>query len=206
MTPAVNTVTQLSIKPTLTGSLVVLRPFNGADIEAMGAVLADPDVLRLTGSVHTSAEAEGQCEVLDETTRRWYETRAEQTDRLDLAIIDRGTGRCVGEAVLNDWQEDNQSCNFRILIGRDGRDRGLGTEATRLLLEHAFTTTDLYRIELEVYDFNPRARHVYENVGFRVEGRRRAAFICDGRRIDAITMAVLRPEWQPMTCEHSRSL
>ena len=161
----------------------------------MGSILADPDVLRLTGSVHTTAAANGRINVLDYVTRQWYETRAEQPDRLDLAIIERASDQCVGEAVLNAYRAQNQSCNFRILIGPGGRDRGLGSQAMRLLLAHAFTATDLYRIELEVYAFNPRAQHVYERAGFVVEGRRRAAFVFDGQRIDAVIMAVLRPDW-----------
>lgn len=185
----------LSVKPTLTGSHVMLRPFTGADIEAMGPVLADPEVLRLTGSVHTTAAAHGHSNVLDHATRHWYQTRAAQSDRLDLAIIDRASAQCFGEAVLNDHQAENQSCSFRILIGPGGRDRGLGSQAIPLLLAHAFTATDLYRIELEVYAFNPRAQHVYQRAGFVAEGRRRAAFVFDGQRIDAIIMAVLRADW-----------
>lgn len=183
------------VKPTLIGSRVVLRPFTEADIEAMGPVLADECVLRLTGSVHTSEAATGRSPVLTEATRRWYETRADQSDRLDLAIVESVSDRCVGEVVLNEWEPENQSCNFRILIGPGGRDRGLGSQATSLILEHTFTATDLYRIELEVYASNPRAQHVYERAGFVVEGRRRSAFVFDGQRIDAITMAVLRPDW-----------
>ncbi len=37
-------------KPTLVGDRVVLRPFRPDDVDAMGSVLADPEVLRLTGS------------------------------------------------------------------------------------------------------------------------------------------------------------
>jgi len=48
---------------------------------------------------------------------------------------------------------------LRILPGPAGRDTGLGWEATRLVLDHPFTTP-VYRIELEVYAFNPRAQHV----------------------------------------------
>lgn len=182
-------------KPTLGGQRAVLRPFTPADVEAMGPVLADPDVLRLTGSVHTTDAATGARGVLDEATRRWYETRADQTDRLDLAVVDRATDRCVGEVVLNEWDPENQSCNYRIALGPTGRDRGIGSEATRLLLDHAFAATDLYRIELGVYAFNPRAQHVYERAGFVVEGRRRAALLFDGERIDEVMMAVLRPDW-----------
>ncbi|MET1034278.1 MAG: GNAT family protein [Arthrobacter sp.] len=187
--------TIFSHKPTLRGDGVVLRPFTAADIEAMGPILADPDVLRLTGSVHSTRELRAAAPVLDEATLEWYRTRAEQADRLDLAVVDAATGGCVGEIVLNDWEPANQSCGLRILLGPAGRDRGLGTAAVRLLVEYAFTQTDLFRIGLEVYSFNPRAVRVYEKAGFLVEGRRLAALVFDGVRVDAITMCALLPEW-----------
>lgn len=184
-------------KPTLVGERVVLRPFTAADIEAMGPVLADPEVIRLTGSAHTSAEIAGASAELDELTLDWYRGLAARGDRLDLAVVDRATDRCVGEAVLNDLDADNDACNFRILIGPGGRDRGLGGEATRLIVDHAFRTTGLHRIELEVYAFNPRALRVYECAGFVTEGRRRDVHRFDGERVDAIVMSVLRSEWSP---------
>ncbi|WP_203580871.1 GNAT family N-acetyltransferase [Microbacterium hibisci] len=184
------------VKPTLEGERATLRPFTAPDIDAMGEVLADPEVLKLTGSVRTTAETLDQPTQLDARTRQWYETRGTEPDRLDLAIIDPATGLCVGEAVLNEWSEPDASCNFRILIGAAGRGKGLGVEATRMLVDHAFRSTDVNRIELEVYDFNPRARHVYEQSGFVEEGRRRQAFTFDGSRIDAFIMSILREEWE----------
>lgn len=185
-----------AVKPTITGERTILRPFSPDDIVAMGPILGDPDVLRLTGSVHSIAEAESQHAQLDETGQRWYESRADQTDRLDLAIVDAARNSCVGEVVLNELSPSNDACSFRILIGPEGRDRGLGSEATRLILEHAFTTTDLHRIELEVYAFNPRARRVYEKAGFVYEGTKRDALKFDDEYIDAISMSILRTEWE----------
>jgi RimJ/RimL family protein N-acetyltransferase len=69
--------------------------------------------------------------------------------------------------------------------------RGYGTEATRLILDHAFDVVGLNRVELEVYDFNPRARHVYEKVGFIHEGTKRKALYWDGRWVDTHLMAML---------------
>lgn len=183
-------------KPTLRGERVLLRPFEAADIDAMGGILADPEVLRLTGSVHSSEEAASQSSVLDERGRTWYETRHEQPDRLDLAVVDLETGGCVGETVLNDWDADQLSCNFRILLRPGGRDRGLGSEVTRLTVDHAFATTQLHRLELEVFAFNPRAQRVYEKAGFVVEGVRRDALHFDGAFVDAVVMSILRPEWE----------
>ena len=180
-------------KPTLTGTLVTLRPFRDEDLPAMAEALADPEVLQLTGSVHTTAEAAARRPVVDDAMRRWYSSRNAQTDRLDLAVVDNATGRCVGEAVLYQWAEADAACRFRILIGPHGRDRGLGTEATRLMLDHGFTALGLRRITLDVYASNPRARRAYEKAGFAADGVRRAALRFDDRWIDAVTMSATRP-------------
>lgn len=183
-----------SDKPTLTGERVVLRPFTPADVDRMGPILADPEVLRLTGTATSTAEAEGRSPELDERTRAWYESRADQPDRLDLAVVDRDRDACVGEVVLNELDEANDACSFRVLLGPDGRDRGFGSESIRLLLDHAFASTPLHRIELGVYAFNPRAVHVYERAGFRLEGTRREALRFDDERVDEHIMSVLRTD------------
>lgn len=165
----------------------------------MGPILADPDVIRLTGSAHTTAEVEAAARhpVLDEKTRAWYESREGQGDRLDLALIDRRTDTCVGEVVINDWSPHDRSCNLRILIGPGGRNRGLGSEAVRLMVDHAFAVTGLDRISLEVMDFNPRAVTVYSRTGFVVEGRLRSAFVFDGEPHDVLVMSLLRTDPRP---------
>jgi RimJ/RimL family protein N-acetyltransferase len=178
-------------KPTLIGQLVELRPFCEADYPALAAALADPEALRLTGSVHTTAETLGHEPILDERALEWYGSRNEAPDRLDLAVVERRTEACVGEAVLNDYTAANSSCNFRILIGPNGRDRGLGTEATRLIVDYGLRELRLHRIELSVYSFNPRALHVYERAGFRIEGVARDAFRFDDEWFDVVMMSVL---------------
>ena len=160
-----------AIKPTLTGEKVILRPFTEADLPALSATLLDPEARILSGSVHDEAQArEPRSPEEDKLLLDWYGTRNDQPDRLDLAVTDKASGECVGEVVLNEWDPGNESCNFRILIGPRGRDRGLGTEATRLIVGYGFERLGLHRISLEVYAFNPRARRAYEKAGFRAEG------------------------------------
>lgn len=124
MPPAIS----FSEKPTIEGELVVLRPVRTGDAPQLAAM--DPETLRLTGTHRTYSLAE---------LEHWYSSRAEHNDRLDLAIIERATGGWAGEVVLNDLDADNLSCGFRILlVGPRHFGRGLGTEATRLILAHAF--------------------------------------------------------------------
>lgn len=174
-------------QPTLTGNLVVLRPVWVSDARALAASVLDPDVNRLTGT-HTTHSLE--------ELERWYASRAGHDDRLDLAIVERATGETVGEVVVNDLDVHNRSCGFRIaLFGRRFFGRGLGTEASRMVLAHAFETVGLHRIALEVYAFNPRARRVYEKIGFVHEGVQRQALHWQGDWIDAHSMAILAHEW-----------
>ncbi len=179
--------TDFSYKPTLTGELVILRPVVEADYEALAAAMADPEVIRFTGS---------RGEIGEEKAREWYRTRAAMTNRIDLAVVDKATGLVVGETALNEWDPDNRSCNFRILIGPSGRDRGLGTEATKLTVGYGIEELGLHRISLGVYAFNPRAQRAYEKTGFVVEGRLRDELYWDGEWVDGIVMSILAPEWK----------
>jgi RimJ/RimL family protein N-acetyltransferase len=128
--------------------------------------------------------------------RAWYSTRNEQVDRLDLAVVERATDTCVGETVLNEYDSNNRSCNFRIALAQTGQDRGLGTEALRLIVGYGFEHLDLHRISLGVFAFNPRARRVYEKAGLVVEGVHRAALRYDHTWVDEIVISILAPEWQ----------
>ncbi len=185
-----------SVKPTLTGQRAVLRPFHlDQDGPALREMLSDPEGLRLTGSNHGPADPAAWDDAAEAGFLDWYGSRNRQPDRLDLAVTDKATGECVGEVVLNDWNEGNRSCGFRTLIGPRGRNRGLGTEAVRLIVGYGFEHLGLHRIALEVYSFNPRARRVYDKVGFVAEGVLRDSLLWDGEWIDTTVMSILAPEW-----------
>lgn len=70
----------LSDKPTIQGEKIILRPFQAEDAQVMEEILQDPEVIKLTGS---SADFDS------EFLKQWYSTRNEQSNRLDLAIVDR---------------------------------------------------------------------------------------------------------------------
>lgn len=190
--PALVSETELSFaaKPTLVGERVLLRPVGTADVPGLVEMLQDTESTRLTGS-HADPDIDL------ERAANWYATRGDHDDRLDLAVVERAGGGYVGEVVLNELDTGNRSCGFRIcLIGPRVFGRGFGTEATRLILAHAFETVGVNRVELEVYAFNPRARHVYETVGFVHEGTKRQALRWDGEWVDAHLMGMLATDWE----------
>ena len=187
--------TDLATKPTIEGGLVVLRPFRDGDVDRIAEILSDPEVRALTGSVETTAEAQERQEV-DDRLRDWYATRNDQVDRLDLAIEERSTGLLVGEVVLNEVDLDARTANLRVLVGPQGRGKGIGTEAVGLVTAYGIERVGLRRITLEVFDHNPRGRRVYDKVGYTATGQRADALVFDGLSIGATDMAVDAATWR----------
>lgn len=146
-------------------------------------------MIRLTGT-HAVFERSG--------IEAWLRTRQDHHDRADWAIIRGHDGAFLGEAVINDFDPDNESANYRLwLAGPDVFGRGYGTEVTRLVIDYAFDQVGLHRLSLDVLDHNHRARRVYEKCGFTLEGRLRNALLWQGSRHDLLIMGVLRTDPRP---------
>ena len=175
-------------KPVLRGERVTLRPITVRDAEAMFAGLSDEEAMELTGTQRTFTL---------EQVRAFCARVAEADDRLDYAVTLPDDPGYKGEVVLNSIDWDNRSAGFRIaLSGPENRGKGYGTEATGLILAHAFDTLRLHRVELEVYDFNPRAQHVYKKLGFVQEGVLRDTLLWKGEYRSAIKMSLLGPDYR----------
>lgn len=179
---------QLREKPTLIGNKIILRPFRKEDLSDIADCLKDPEVHKFTGSDDSDFDAK--------EIREWYYTRNNQDDRIDLAIEDKVNQIVVGEAVVNLYDEEKNSMNYRILIGSKGRDKGFGTEATKLLTDYMFQNTDLNQLTLGVYAFNPRAKRVYEKIGFVLESIDMGDLEYEGEMIDAYNMVLTRERWK----------
>ncbi|MFG6115552.1 GNAT family N-acetyltransferase [Halobacillus sp. MO56] len=173
-------------KPMIVGEKIFLRPFKEEDFPYIEECLKDSEVIKLTGSTTDYDK---------DAVQEWYNTRNKQTDRLDLAIVDQSQNILVGEVVVNLYDENSNSMNFRILIGPRGRNRGLGTEASQRMIDYVFNHTKLNQLTLSVYDFNPRAKHVYQKVGFVVENVDENELEFEGEWIDSINMKLTRNDW-----------
>lgn len=177
----------LAATPTLTGPRIRLVPLGPQHAEAVFASLQDAESNRLTGTHQTFTR-----EAID----AFCASRADQDDRLDWAIEDVATGQYAGGIAVNEVDADNETAGFRIDLVASHRGRGLGPEAIELMLAHLFEQVGVYRVDLEVFAFNPRAQRAYEKVGFVVEGRVRGALLWDGERVDTIVMGLLRDDWK----------
>lgn len=174
-------------KPTLQGEMITLRPIRADDAEAMWAMLDDPEGNRLTGTTETFTR---------EQIDAWCASRATAEGRYDFAVTANGDDSFRGEIVLNEVDEVVRSANLRLSMGPTYRGRGYGTEGIQLVLGFAFDGIGLHRVELDVLSINARAKSLYENIGFRVEGRKRDAYRDGDGYCDAIIMAILEDEYR----------
>lgn len=102
----------------------------------------------------------------------------------------------IGEVVLMDIDDEYKSCSFRIAIfNKNNFNKGIGLKATNKALEIAFTKLNLHRVELEVFDYNPRARAMYEKAGFKLEGTKRDSIYINNKFYHVHIMSILEEEF-----------
>ncbi|MFX0099236.1 MAG: GNAT family N-acetyltransferase, partial [Candidatus Hodarchaeota archaeon] len=65
-------------------------------------------------------------------------------------------------------------------------------------LKFCFNILNLNRVELGVYEFNTRAIHVYEKVGFKHIGKKRDDIFFEGKYYDHLMMDILQEEYREL--------
>jgi RimJ/RimL family protein N-acetyltransferase len=86
---------------------------------------------------------------------------------------------------------------FGIMIGeKEFWGRGVGKEATHLIVQYGFHRLNLNRIGLGVMAEHEAAIRCYQAVGFKAEGTFREEMFCDGAYKDRLWMGLLRSEYK----------
>ncbi|MEZ4714554.1 MAG: GNAT family protein [Caldilineaceae bacterium] len=106
------------------------------------------------------------------------------------------SGRCVGTAWLHSLRTVERQARYAIgIFGASVWNRGIGLEATRLVLAYAFETLHLHRVDLRVLAFNTRAIAMYQRAGFVIEGTERDGAWINGRWESDVWMSILEEEY-----------
>jgi RimJ/RimL family protein N-acetyltransferase len=172
----------------LVGEGVELRRHDRANYRLYARWYGDEEIWRLTS---WAAEPMQRAAV-----ERLFESREASSLDDSFAIHREGKKEPIGVISLTNISKANASADLSVIVGDpQDRDKGLGTEAIRVILQHAFEDSDLNRVGLSVFEFNEQAIHAYEKLGFKREGRLRQAIRRDGRFYDAILMSILASEW-----------
>jgi [ribosomal protein S5]-alanine N-acetyltransferase len=176
----------------VSGPKIFQRPLCRADInERYLDWLNDPEVTRYmeTGIFPTT--------MLD--LEKYYAEVATSRNNVILAVIDKKSGRHVGNVKLGPIHKIHRKATFGIMLGeKKFWGRGIGIEATRLTVEYGFYRLNLQRIDLGVFAEHASAVRCYKKVGFKVEGRLRQDLFQDGEYKDRLWMGLLRSDYKPL--------
>ena len=175
----------------LRGERVALGPLRVDLADAYRRWVHDLDVRR--GILSPGLYAlEAEEEWVRETNARCAGQAPEQAN---FTINDLSDGAAVGTTGLIEIDWRLRRATFGIALG-ERRNQGLGTEATRLVLDWAFNMLGLHNVILSVLPANVGAIRAYEKAGFRRVGVRRGAVLSLGEVSDEILMDAVRHEFE----------
>lgn len=176
--------------PTLRTARLSLRPFNEADAGAMFSLHSNPRVLRYWDAPPWKEPARAQ--------RFLAACRQVEEDGTGarLAIERIADGAFIGWCGLAKWNPEYRSAALVYCLDDAAWGQGFATEAVRGLLQWAFDTLDLNRVQAETDTRNAASGRVLEKLGFVREGKLREDCIVDGEVSDSWMYGLLRRDWK----------
>jgi RimJ/RimL family protein N-acetyltransferase len=197
---------ELPLKPapvTLAGGIVRLEPLDIArDVEALFAVsngqqaalgersvdAYDADALiwrYMSGGPFESAAALGL----------WLQAQIDAPNMLPLCVFDAKADAPVGVATfMNNFPQHLKIELGGIWYSPLAQGTGANTEATYLMLKHAFAL-GYRRVEWKCDALNTRSRKAALRLGFQFEGIQEYHFVVKGRNRDTAWFRILDREW-----------
>ncbi|GAH71772.1 unnamed protein product, partial [marine sediment metagenome] len=133
----------------LKGELVNLRAVEKKDLEEIMKMHNDQEVTKYTSApLYPVSRAEEE---------KFLEKAMSHNDTEMHLAMETKEGEYIGLIGLDkiDWK--NRNAELGIVIGnKEYWGKGYGTDATKILLNHAFNQMNLYKVYLEVFDYNQR--------------------------------------------------
>jgi len=175
------------------GSHIRLRAIEKRDLPDFIRWINDPQVRENLKHYHPISMGQEE---------NWYAdvlNRPADTHPLSIEIEQDGDWVLIGNVGFMRINHHDRSAEIGIMIGeKQYWNKGHGTQAMRLMLDHGFKDHNFHRIYLHVYASNPRAIRCYEKAGYQIEGRLRQARYLSGTYQDVVVMGILKHEWQQL--------
>ena len=170
----------------LVGDTIYLSPRTAEAAEIFTEWLNDFQVTDYIGRSFQTLSLKQELEYFEENL----------SNESNFFIVTLDGDKVIGTIGFNNVDHINRAATLGIFIGdKDYREKGIGTEAVRLLLDFGFNYLNLHNINLTVMDFNLRAQKCYLKCGFKEVGRTRENRYINGKYYDTISMDILDSEF-----------
>lgn len=166
-----------------------MRWISEDDIDSLYEIFSDPQVVRYWAFgplANRDAAAAMQREIADTNLK-------DGSWKWGLAL--RDTNRLIGTTTLFNLSLSNGRAEIGYAMGRTHWGNGYMNEALTALIDHAFETVKLRRLEADVDPRNAPSIRTLERLGFQREGFLRERWHVEGEIQDAYFYGLLKHEW-----------
>jgi ribosomal-protein-alanine N-acetyltransferase len=175
--------------PTLRGRQVVLRELRASDAPSLFALLTTEEVSRFISPPPSTVE--GFERFIGWTLRQ----RAAGTYAC-FAVTVAGFDTAVGIFQVRSLEPGFETAEWGFAIGSAFWGTGLFQEGAALVLDFAFDTVGVHRLEARAAVKNGRGNGALQKLGAVQECRLRNSFLKDGQYIDQVLYAMLDTDWR----------
>ena len=183
--------------PSIETERLQLRSLSSADIPALFAIFGDHDVCR-----YWSRPALAYMAVAEALLREIEESFARRS-LFQWGVAERATGAVVGTCTLASLSREHRRAEVGYALRRDVWGRGYMAEALPALIDFAFGTLGLHRLEADVDPRNASSIRLLEGAGFVREGYLRERYHLLGEVQDAALYGLLAPAWAAWRIERT---
>lgn len=176
--------------PVLEGERLRLRALRDEDAAALLVLHGDPEVMRYWSTSPWTNIAQAQAHL----QRAWRDM--ESAGVLPWGIAERLTDSLIGTLTLFRIDRDHRRAEIGYALASTHWGKGLGSEALRLVLHHAFDTMQLERVEADTDPRNASSRRMLERLGFVQEGTLRKRWFVNDEWCDTALYGLLRGDFR----------
>lgn len=176
-------------KPFLEGEKVYLRPLEREDLKGpYRNWINDHEVTRFIEA--------GNFPLTDEGMADFYEKNIKSPNSALFAIVEKSSGKHIGNAQVKDINWINRNATRGILLGdKTCWGKGYGFEVAQLLGAYAFERLNLNKLTSITIDGNEAVQKLNKRLGYTLDGRLREEFYCDGKYYTKAVWSILRSDY-----------
>lgn len=168
----------------LQGEKVNLRTVEEEDLEFIRDNFNQPEIWKnLDYKIPQNLEQE----------REFFEEVISNEDSVNLGIC--SDNQIMGLIELREKENGDGVAEIGIWIAQDHHSEGYGTDATKILVDHAFNELRYHKVYARAFESNNASQSIWNKLGFEKEGELREQAYREGSYEDIYVYGVLEDEW-----------
>lgn len=176
--------------PTLVAQRVKLRWLLQTDVPALFAVFSHPQAMQFWSTPAMTHEAQAKAYLED--IQRCFAAKT----LFQWGIAQLKSDEIIGTCTLHQLDTRNRRAEIGFALNHKHWHQGYATEAVGRVVQYAFNTLRLHRIEADTDPRNAASIALLTRLGFVAEGHMRERWLTHGAPQDSAIFGLLAREWR----------